>query len=144
MIFIRENLGDFIQDNIKKVSDFDLKETLDRLKQDLTLKYNVYETEGQKVYVIALPGYDKHKVSVSYVKNSLVVKSTGGISINLPKGTNTLSENINVEPFTKSFPLTEGLYDSEKITAVWENGLLIIKVPKAVKEESKPVNINIQ
>lgn len=99
---------------------------------------NVYEGKEDYVLVSKVPGTEKKDITVTVEDNTLTI--SGKRSKESDKDAKIhLSERFTGE-FNRSFKLNDHV-DVSAIKAETENGLLVIRVPKA--PEAKPRRINI-
>lgn len=105
---------------------------------------NVFETESEFRIEMMLPGFKKEEVQIHVQKNVLtvkVVKENG--EEQKPEEYKYAHREFGSFSFDKQFKLPETV-NVEKINAVFENGILNLKLPK--KEEileKSPVEITI-
>jgi HSP20 family molecular chaperone IbpA len=100
-------------------------------KSDNYLKYYKDNTNDKIVYTILLPGVEQDKLDIEYKEDSskriiLTIKEDCKF---IKKETYNLDVNGNI--------------DSKGITSVLKNGVLIITIPKVVKENVK-VDIKVE
>ena len=98
-------------------------------------------TEEEKAYILEaeLPGYKQEEVKVQVEKHVLTLSSTKESSKEEDK--NSLVTERCYQCFERSFTLPEDV-DEEKIEGVFENGLLVLTMPK--KEIAKPKAIEVK
>ena len=105
--------------------------TLDHSVNSLP-KVNLLEDDNSFQIMLAAPGLNKGDFKIDL--NNQILK----VSVNneLDDNSNYLVKEFNYHSFTRSFniPKTAKL---DKVNASYENGILIIDIPK--KEEAKPV-----
>lgn len=103
---------------------------------------NLIESENEFKIELAVPGFSKEDVKISFKDDVLVVKSEK--EIQNAEGINYLRKEFVASGFEKKFILTEEI-DSENISAVFNNGVLEIALPKKEKEvEKSAVEIEIK
>lgn len=103
---------------------------------------NIVEESDKFQIELALPGYSKEQISMSYLKNVLTVKSN--IDDNSSDEKKFLTREFGQTRFSKQFVIPQML-EAEKISAEFTDGVLRINVPK--KEEAKvkePIEVQIQ
>jgi len=98
-------------------------------------------TEEEKAYILEaeLPGYKQEEVKVQVEKHVLTLSSSKESSKEEDK--NSLVTERCYQCFERSFTLPEDV-DEEKIEGVFENGLLVLTMPK--KEIAKPKAIEVK
>ena len=100
---------------------------------------NIAEHEdGFRIELAAL-GLTKENISIEIENNHLVVKGQGVNT--LPEGFTYLRREFQAGNFRRTFLLPRTV-DTENIAAKFENGILVITLPK--KAEVKPRNIVIE
>lgn len=97
---------------------------------------NVKENDERFAIELAVPGFDKNDFKVEVHNDTL------SISSEREESTETTNESehytkreFSYQSFCRSFNLPQTA-DSERIDANYENGILIVSIPK--KEEAKP------
>ncbi len=99
---------------------------------------DVYETEDGFVLSASMPGVAKEDVHLKLEDGLLTI--FGKINFNnVVKRKNVVSESY-VANYLRSFKVSDSI-DGSKIEAQYENGQLVISLPK--KDSAKPRNINI-
>ena len=93
---------------------------------------DLYEDESNYFVQAELPGFDRKEIQVELDKDRLLLKGTR-------KGKG--KEDTSEVSFHRSVTLPQSV-KSKKITAVYENGLLTVTVPKA--EAIKPRRIEVK
>ena len=101
---------------------------------------NVINYDDRHVIELAIPGFAKKDVSITFEDDRLTVKSNreeakGGLNYRL--------REFNYTDFTKSFKIPETV-DSESIVASFESGILTItlnKKPEATPQPPKSITI---
>ncbi len=99
---------------------------------------NMYESEDAFVLVSKLPGLSKDDIEISVSDNTLTISGKRELPDH-KKDKLHMSERFSGS-FERSFMLNRRI-DSKRIKAEAENGLLIIRLPKA--EEARPRKIKI-
>lgn len=103
---------------------------------DATLpKVNIREDNDQFTIEVAAPGMRKSDFKVNVDNNVLVISSEKQEESKDEKN-NYRRQEFSYSSFQRSFTLPE-IVDSEKISARYDNGVLLLTVPK--KEEAKPL-----
>ena len=103
---------------------------------------NIHENENGYELELNVPGRNKEDFKIS-VENGLLSVSFEKKEENKTEGKKTLRREFSYQSFTRSFNLDENI-DADNIQAKYENGVLILALPK--KEQAKPAKkeINIQ
>src|SRR5579862_1034170 len=100
---------------------------------------DIYETEGELVVKADLPEVDEKEIDVRVENNTLSIRGERKFQKNVSEE-NYLRVERAYGSFTRSFSLPNTV-NAEAIRAEYNNGVLIIHLPK--REESKPKQIKI-
>ena len=97
---------------------------------------NIAETDDDFEVEVAAPGMQKKDFNVTLDGNVLTISGTRQ---NSKSGTNDQDRytrrEFNYQSFQRSFELSKDVVDETKIKARYENGLLLLTIPK--KEEAR-------
>lgn len=96
---------------------------------------NIKDTPEQFVVEVAVPGMDKKDFKINLKDNMLVISSERKKEEEEVEDNYTRRE-YSYQSFCRSFTLPDNIVDSDKISAKYENGELLITIPK--REEAKP------
>ncbi len=105
---------------------------------------NIKETKDNFVVKMAVPGMSKKDFKIDLTDNVLTISSEKKDEKEEKDGYYTKQE-YSYQSFSRSFTLPKDVVDDDKITAKYENGELVLTIPK--KEEAKtkkPVQIKIK
>ncbi len=105
---------------------------------------NIKENDNEFIVEVAVPGMDKKDFNIDLNDNILTISSDKKEEKTDENEKYTRRE-YSYQSFTRAFTLPKDIVDGEKIKAKYENGELIITIPK--KEELKPkgpIKINIK
>ena len=100
---------------------------------DSTPSINVVESDDNFKIEVAAPGLEKKDFNLSVEKEQLFIESLKEESNEVKEQKFTRRE-FNYTSFKRSFHLPENL-DANKISATYENGVLIITLPKVEKSK---------
>ncbi len=100
---------------------------------------DVYESEDEFVLVANLPGVDKYNVKVKLEEDNLILM--GRIDYESAVNRNYILKETETGNYYRKFHLSENV-DSGRIEARFENGQLIVNLPK--HEKIKPKDIQIK
>lgn len=102
---------------------------------------NVYETDTQFEVSAALPGMSKDDIDISF--NSGVLTISGERKMNKEdKGLRYHRVESRFGRFSRSLPLPHDMVDQDKISAIYDNGVLNITIPKVKDKAAKKIKIN--
>lgn len=96
---------------------------------------NIKDTPEHFVVEVAVPGMDKKDFKINLKDNVLTISSERKEEEEKKEGNYTRRE-YSYQSFCRSFTLPDNIVDSDKISAKYENGELLITIPK--REEAKP------
>jgi HSP20 family protein len=100
---------------------------------------NLEETKNDYIIHAELPGMNKKDIDISVENDVLTISGEKKERVQT-KDSNILVSEILSGYFSRSFRLPAQI-DSEKIEAKWDNGVLVVKIPKS--EVAKPKKIQI-
>jgi len=104
-----------------------------------SLPLNVWETvEGYEATFLA-PGLDEQSINVTVHNDTLAVE--GELRFGVPEGAKVVWQEFGPATFRRSIRLGTAI-DSAKVEALYQNGLLTLRMPKA--EHAKPRHIHLQ
>ncbi len=122
--------GDFFDKEFSDWSNTNYSETNTTLPA-----VNIKENENEFIVEVAVPGMDKKDFNIDLNENLLTVSSDKKNEESEEKENYTRRE-YSYQSFRRVFTLPKEVVDDEKISAKYDNGELIINIPK--KEEAKP------
>lgn len=96
---------------------------------------NVKESEDEFTIEVAAPGMTKKDFNISFHNNVLTISSEKK-NENEEKKENYTRREFSYQSFQRSFTVADNTVDSDKITAKYADGILVIALPK--REEVKP------
>jgi len=96
---------------------------------------NIRENEELFMIEMAAPGLTKESFKVNFERNRLVISSELKEEKN-ENGDKYSRHEFSYQSFQRSFVLPEGIVDGDKISAKYNNGILLVSIPK--REEVKP------
>lgn len=103
-----------------------------------TIRANVYENDKETLLELALPGFTKEEVSLEVTDKILKIRAERKAAER--EGYREVWAERGAKSAERSFRLGEDL-DDAKIQARFENGLLLVTLPKAEKAQPKKVEI---
>ena len=96
---------------------------------------NIKETENNYEVEVAAPGLDKNDFKITLDGNQLMISSVKE-NEQTTGNENYSRREFSYQSFQRSFELPKNVVDEDKIIAHYENGLLLLTIPK--REEAKP------
>jgi HSP20 family protein len=103
------------------------------------VRANVYESDSETLVELALPGFTKDQVSLEVADRVLSIKAEKPQAGR--EGYREVWSERGAKSAERSFKLGDDL-DESKISARFENGLLLVSIAKAEKAQPKKVDIN--
>jgi HSP20 family protein len=97
---------------------------------------NIKETAENYEVEVAAPGMDKSDFNITLDGNLLTISSVKE-QMKTDEGNFTRRE-FSYQAFQRSFELPKNVVDEEHITARYENGLLLLTIPKKEEAKQKP------
>ncbi|MEE2901768.1 MAG: Hsp20/alpha crystallin family protein [Myxococcota bacterium] len=112
-----------------------------RLFENVDFGPRVVKTENEDTYQVTLeaPGITKKDVSITIEKDVLTIE--GKREQKIPEGFEVIRQERNSLEFIRRLMVPENV-DQTSITARFENGLLVIDLPKKPKEKPRRIEIN--
>jgi HSP20 family protein len=101
---------------------------------------DIYETKDEMVAVLELPGVSQKEINISLVGDTLSVRGERHREDQVGEE-NYYRVERTYGPFSRTL-LLPSMVDADRIKAVYNNGLLEIRLPK--REEAKPKPIPIE
>jgi HSP20 family protein len=104
-----------------------------------SMPVNVWETpEGYQAALLS-PGLDQHSINVSVQDENLAID--GELKVEVPEGAKPVWQEFAPARFHRSLRLGAAI-DPGKVEAMYQNGILLITIPKA--EHAKPRQVRVQ
>jgi HSP20 family protein len=101
---------------------------------------NIKETDDAYELEMAVPGMSKEDFKIEMNNNSLMISAQKEHKEENGNHSNRYTrKEFSYHSFTRTFKLPEGLIQSDKVEAKYENGILAITVPKTEEAKPKPV-----
>jgi len=105
---------------------------------------NIKETDDDFVVSMAVPGMDKKDFKINLTDNLLTISSEKKDEKE-EKEENYTKREYSYQSFSRAFTLPKDVVEEEKISAKYENGELMLTIPKKEEVKSKrPVEIKIK
>lgn len=97
---------------------------------------NIKENTNEYMIEVAAPGMKKENFKVDYENGRLTISSEFKNEKEEKEGETVTRREFSYQSFQRSFNVTEDVVNSEKISANYKDGILLITLPK--REEVKP------
>ena len=99
-------------------------------------KVNVVDTDTSVIIEAAIPGMSKEDITLKIDNDVLTISGTSNQNTDYEAGTFVRRE-LKRSKFERSFALSDNI-DNEAITAVCDNGILKLNLPKVVLNNEEP------
>jgi HSP20 family protein len=100
---------------------------------------NIKESDREFTLELAAPGMDKKDFNIELEDNVLTISSEKKNEVEeTDKKGNYFRKEFNYQSFQRSFRVQEDLVNVDKIQANYQNGLLIVKLPKQDVTVTRP------
>src|SRR5918998_5079498 len=103
------------------------------------IKANIWETDDAYQVALLVPGASPENVEVTALGNTITV--SGAWAAAQPEGAKAVWQEFGPSEFRREIGLPAEV-DSEHVEAAYQNGVLLLKLPKA--EHAKPRQIKVQ
>lgn len=100
---------------------------------------DVIEDAGGITLYADLPGVPKDKLHLEIEADKLTIE--GDVVLAMPQGMEASHAEVDLPRYRRVFNLSKEL-DSEKVTAEFQQGVLILRIPKV--EQAKPRKVEIK
>jgi HSP20 family protein len=100
---------------------------------------DIYETDEALVMKAELPGFSKDDISIELKENTLVIKGERKHEDEVKEGNYHRKERM-YGAFQRSFMLPATV-DREKVNASYKDGILELRLPKAVEAQPKRIAV---
>jgi len=101
---------------------------------------DLYETENEYKIFFDIPGVEKNDISLKVEKDILTLKAES--SKKPDKGYDCIRSEMRFEGYKRSFELNNAV-DADKIDADYQNGTLILTLPKREEQKTKEIKIKV-
>ncbi len=122
---------------VKALNNYSIEEIL-RTQNNISPASDIYENKDEYILIANMPGVARSEIQVKVIEDSLIVFG----KINYDEVSNReyiLNEN-EVGNYFRKFKISDSI-DKNKINAKYDNGQLIVHLPKS--EKIKPRTIEI-
>ena len=103
---------------------------------------DVEETPEEFIIKAEMPGYNENNVKLTVDKHVLHIAGEVNENEENKDGRKYLIRERRHSSFERSFSLPDGL-DESKISAVFDNGILTVTLPKTPEEQPKRIEVKI-
>jgi HSP20 family protein len=111
-------------------------------RSPMNASVNIKEADDKYELQLVAPGLNKEDFQINVDKNLLTVSFEQKAQTE-ESNDKWIRQEFRMKSFKRSFSLTEKI-DAAAISAVYENGVLHLSLPKKEKEVQKPIAISVQ
>jgi len=122
---------------VKALNNYSIEEIL-RTQNNISPSSDIYENADDYILVANMPGVVRSEVQVKVIEESLIV--FGRINYNETINRNYILNENELGNYFRKFKISDSI-DKTKISAKYDNGQLIVYLPKS--EKTKPRTIDI-
>jgi len=122
---------------VKALNNYSIVEIL-RSQNNISPASDIYENNDEYILVANMPGVPRSEVQVKVIEDSLIV--FGKINYSEVSNRNYILNENEVGNYFRKFNISDSI-DKTKINAKYDNGQLIVNLPKS--EKTKPRTIDI-
>lgn len=108
-------------------------------RRDSLPAVNIKENENSFEVEVAAPGYQKQDFKID-IQNGVLHISAETKEEEAEESENYTRKEFSYSSFNRSFSLPENVKE-ENVTAKYDNGLLLLKLEKAVKQQPKAISV---
>jgi len=123
---------------VKAFNNYSIEEIL-RTQNNVLPSSDIYENTDEYILVANMPGVSRSEVQVKVIEESLIVFGR----INYDEAVNRdyiLNEN-ELGNYFRKFKISDSI-DKTKISAKYDNGQLIVRLPKSEKIKPRTIDIS--
>lgn len=122
---------------VKAFNNYSIEEIL-RTQNNISPASDIFENHDEYILIANMPGVTRSEVQVKVIEESLVV--FGRINYDEVSNRNYILNENEVGNYFRKFKISDSI-DKTKINAKYDNGQLIVHLPKS--EKIKPRTIDI-
>ena len=122
---------------VKAFNNYSIEEIL-RTQNNISPASDIFENNDEYILIANMPGVARSEVQVKVIEESLVV--FGRINYDEVSNRNYILNENEVGNYFRKFKISDSI-DKTKINAKYDNGQLIVHLPKS--EKIKPRTIDI-
>lgn len=122
---------------VKALNNYSIDEIL-RTQNNIVPSTDIYENNDEYILISNMPGVSRSEVQVKVIENSLII--FGKINYEEVITRNYILNENEIGNFFRNFNISDSI-DKTKISAKYDNGQLIVHLPKS--EKTKPRTIDI-
>jgi len=101
---------------------------------------NLYEAADAYVLMAELPGLESEDIHVSLERSTVTIEGERKIDYANQEGVSLHRRERQVGSFRRAFELP-ALIDAEKVEAVHQNGVLMLRLPKSPQDQPRQISV---
>ena len=102
---------------------------------------DIFEDPYRLTVQAEMPGVSKETLNVQVARNNLLIE--GEIGLELPAGMSALYADVQTRKYRRSFTLS-GELETDKISAILEDGLLTVRIPKRAEFQPRKIKVEVR
>jgi len=123
---------------VKALNNYSIEEIL-RSQNNISPASDIYENNDEYILVANMPGVPRSEVQVKVIEDSLIV--FGKIDYAEVSNRNYILNENEVGNYFRKFNISDSI-DKTKINAKYDNGQLIVHLPKSEKIKPRTIDIS--
>ncbi|NWG28251.1 MAG: Hsp20/alpha crystallin family protein [Ignavibacteriaceae bacterium] len=123
---------------VRDINNYSIEEIL-RTENNILPSTDIYENADEFVMITNMPGVSRSEVKVKVIDDSLIV--FGKINYEEAINRNYILNENEIGNYFRKFKISDSI-DKDKITAKYDNGQLIVHLPKSEKLKPRTIDIN--
>lgn len=123
---------------VRDINNYSIEEIL-RTENNILPSTDIYENADEFVLITNMPGVSRSEVKVKVIDDSLIV--FGKINYEEAINRNYILNENEIGNYFRKFKISDSI-DKDKITAKYDNGQLIVHLPKSEKLKPRTIDIN--
>ena len=122
---------------VKAFNNYSIEEIL-RTQNNISPASDIYENADEYILIANMPGVSRSEVQVKVIEESLIV--FGRINYNETINRDYILNENELGNYFRKFKISDSI-DKTKISAKYDNGQLIVHLPKSEKIEPRTIDI---
>jgi len=123
---------------VKALNNYSIEEIL-RSQNNISPASDIYENNDEYILVANMPGVPRSEVQAKVIEDSLIV--FGKINYSEVSNRNYILNENEVGNYFRKFNISDSI-DKTKINAKYDNGQLIVNLPKSEKIKPRTIDIS--
>jgi len=123
---------------VKAFNNYSIEEIL-RTQNNVSPASDIYENANEYILIANMPGVSRSEVQVKVIEESLIV--FGRINYDETINRNYILNENELGNYFRKFKVSDSI-DKTKISAKYDNGQLIVHLPKSEKIKPRTIDIS--